>query len=46
MVATLDTLQDSRNPAIREKVREALELLQPEVEELEVPSHEDDDYLP
>jgi hypothetical protein len=46
VVAALDTMQDSRNPAIREKVREALELLQPEVEELEVHSPDDDDYLP
>jgi hypothetical protein len=46
VIAALDIMQDSRNPAIREKVREALELLQPEVEELDVPLHDDDEYLP
>ena len=46
VVAALDIMQDSRNPGIREKVREALELLQPDVEELEVPLPDDDEYLP
>jgi hypothetical protein len=46
VVAALDTMQDSRNAAIREKVREALDLLQPEVEELKAPVPDDDDYLP
>jgi hypothetical protein len=39
-------MQDSRNTAIREKVREALELLQPEPEELKAPVPDDDDYIP
>ena len=43
VVACLDTMQDSKNTAIREKVREALLLLQPEVEEL-VPPPADDDF--
>jgi len=46
VVAVLDTMQDSRNTTIREKVREALELLQPEVEEMRAPLPDDDDYLP
>ena len=46
VVAVLDEMQESRNAAIREKVREALELLQPEVEELNAPVADDDDYLP
>jgi hypothetical protein len=46
VVAVLDTMQDGRNAAIREKVREALDLLQPEVEELKAPVADDDDYLP
>jgi hypothetical protein len=46
VVAVLDTLQESRNAAIREKVREALDFLQPEMEELKVPVPDDDDYLP
>lgn len=46
VVAALDIMQDSRNPGIREKVREALELLQPEVEELMAHNPEDDEYLP
>ena len=46
VVAALDTMQDSRNAAIREKVREALELLQSEPEELKAQVAEDDDYLP
>ncbi len=43
VVACLDTMQDSKNTTIREKVREALLLLQPEVEEL-VPPIADDDF--
>jgi hypothetical protein len=46
VIAVLDTLQDHKNPAIREKVVEALELLQPEPEELKTPIADDDDYLP
>ena len=46
VIAVLDTMQDSRNAAIREKVGEALELLQPEAEELMTPNPIDDDYLP
>ena len=46
VIAVLDTMQDSRNPAIREKVVEALELLQPEPEELKAPHPQDDDYIP
>jgi hypothetical protein len=46
VIAALDAMQDSRNPPIREKVREALELLQPEPEELKAPVADDDDYLP
>lgn len=42
VVACLDTMQDSKNTAIREKVREALLLLQPEVEELAPPVADDD----
>lgn len=43
VIAVLDTMQESRNAAIREKVLEALELLQPEVEEA-VMSKPQDDY--
>jgi hypothetical protein len=43
VIAVLDTMQESRNAAIREKVRDALELLQPEVEEV-VMSKPQDDY--
>jgi len=43
VIAVLDTMQESRNAAIREKVRDALELLQPEVEEV-VTSKPQDDY--
>ncbi|MDO8873632.1 MAG: hypothetical protein Q7V05_13030 [Methanoregula sp.] len=43
VIACLDTLQDSRNPAIQNKVREALSLLQPEVEEV-ITSKPQDDY--
>ncbi len=46
VVAVLDTMQDSRNAAIREKVREALEVLQTEPEEMKAPVADDDDYLP
>jgi hypothetical protein len=46
VIAVLDTMQDSSNPAIREKVEEALLLLQPEPEELKAPVPDDDDYLP
>lgn len=46
VVAVLDEMQESRNAEIREKVREALELLQPGVEELNAPVADDDDYLP
>jgi hypothetical protein len=42
VIASLDTMQDAGNPAIRKKVGEALALLQPEVEELVAPP--DDDY--
>ena len=42
VIASLDTMQDARNPAIRKKAGEALALLQPEVEELVAPP--DDDY--
>jgi len=43
VIAVLDAMQESRNAAIREKVRDALELLQPEVEEV-VTSKPQDDY--
>jgi hypothetical protein len=43
VIAVLDTMQESRNAAIREKVLEALELLQPEVEEA-VTSKPQDEY--
>jgi hypothetical protein len=46
VVACLDAMQDSRNPAIREKVEEALELLQTEPEELKAHDPQDDDYIP
>jgi hypothetical protein len=46
VIAVLDTMQDSRNTAIREKVEEALMLLQPEVEEFRTPLPDDDEYLP
>jgi hypothetical protein len=42
MIAALDAMQDTRNPRVREKVGEALLLLQPEVEEIVAPP--DDDY--
>ena len=34
IIATIDTLQDHRDPEIRKRVREALWLLQPEVEDV------------
>jgi hypothetical protein len=46
VIAALDTMQDSRNPAIREKVQEALELLQSEPEEMKAHDPQDDDYIP
>jgi hypothetical protein len=46
VIAVLDGMQGSRNPAIKEKVVEALELLQPEPEELKAHDPQDDDYLP
>ncbi|RPI40274.1 MAG: hypothetical protein EHM53_02710 [Methanoregulaceae archaeon] len=46
VVASLDALQNTRNPAIREKVEEALELLQSEPEELKAHDPQDDDYIP
>jgi hypothetical protein len=46
VIACLDTLQDSRNPAIQKKVREALSLLEPEVEDVITSKPEDDDYIP
>jgi hypothetical protein len=42
VIACLDTMQDHKNPAIRKKVKEALLLLQPEVEE--IVASPDDDY--
>ncbi len=46
VVACLDGMQDTRNPAIREKVKEALELLQSEPEEMQAHDPQDDDYIP
>jgi hypothetical protein len=46
VVAYLDGMQKTRNPAIREKVVEALELLQSEPEEMIAHDPQDDDYLP
>ncbi|MDO9549368.1 MAG: hypothetical protein Q7J03_00175 [Methanoregula sp.] len=43
VIACLDTLQDNKNPAIQTKVREALSLLQPEVEDV-IMSKPQDDY--
>ncbi|MDD1703073.1 MAG: hypothetical protein LUQ31_08865 [Methanoregula sp.] len=43
VVACLDTMQDTRDPAIQEKVREALSRLQPEVDEV-VTSKPNEDY--
>lgn len=42
LIACLDTMQDHKNPAIRKKVEEALELLQPEVEEVTTSKPQDD----
>lgn len=42
VIACLDTMQDNRNPAIQKKVREALSLLQPEVEEVTTSKPQDD----
>jgi hypothetical protein len=42
VIACLDTMQDSKDPAIRKRVMEALALLQPQVEELVATP--DDDY--
>jgi len=46
VIACLDTMQTTRNPEIREKVQDALLLLQPEVDELQPPDPQDDDYIP
>jgi hypothetical protein len=43
VIACLDTMQDTKNPAIREKVLEALSLLQPEIDEV-ITSKPPDDY--
>jgi hypothetical protein len=43
VIACLDTMQDNKNPAIQKKVREALSLLQPEVDEV-ITSKPHDDY--
>ncbi len=43
VIACLDAMQDHKKPAIREKVREALALLQPDVEEV-VTSKPQDEY--
>jgi hypothetical protein len=43
VIACLDTLQDNKNPAIQNKVREALSLLQPEVEDV-IMSKPQDNY--
>jgi hypothetical protein len=42
VIACLDTMQDTKNPAIREKVREALALLQPEVDEAVISKPQDE----
>jgi hypothetical protein len=39
-------MQETRNAAIREKVVEALELLQTEPDELQAHDPQDDDYIP
>jgi hypothetical protein len=46
IIAVLDTMQDHKNPEIRNKVEDALLLLQPEVDELKAPDPQDDDYIP
>jgi len=43
VIASLDPMQDNKNPAIQEKVREALSLLQPEVEDV-IMSKPSDNY--
>jgi hypothetical protein len=43
VIALLDQIQEHRDPLIREKVREALRLLEPEVEEV-VTSKPQDEY--
>ena len=43
VIACLDTIQDDKNPAIQKKVREALALLQPEVEDV-VTAKPQDEY--
>ena len=42
VIACLDTLQDTKNPAIRKKIEEALRLLQPEVTEVTTSKPQDD----
>jgi len=42
VIASLDALQDHRNPAVRTKVREALGLLQPEVEDVVMAKPQDE----
>ena len=42
VIACLDTLQDTKNPAIRKKIEEALKLLQPEVTEVTTSKPQDD----
>jgi hypothetical protein len=46
VIACLDTMQATRNPEIREKVQDALLLLQPKADELQPPDPQDDDYIP
>jgi predicted XRE-type DNA-binding protein len=43
MIASLDTMQNEENPVIQKKVREALSIIQPEVEEI-VTTKPQDDY--
>ncbi|MBP1927457.1 hypothetical protein J2741_000004 [Methanolinea mesophila] len=43
MIAILDTMRDHRDPGVREQVREALWLLEPEVEDV-VTSKPQDEY--
>ncbi|ABS56050.1 hypothetical protein Mboo_1533 [Methanoregula boonei 6A8] len=42
VIASLDSLQDYKKPGIREKVREALALLQPETEEAVISKPQDE----
>jgi high-affinity K+ transport system ATPase subunit B len=42
VIASLDSLQDNKKPGIREKVREALALLQPETEEAVISKPQDE----